>query len=162
MLAGPRLLNPMRVHSPRLAASSSYRRKPVSRRPGWIPCQARNDGREQETIPRGLPRGSSFARPTCRGPSSVGRICLSDCLYCVIRDTVYGGTGPARVRRPRANSANSRRSESSRAPEKQRGPFPLRMPRRGVDGRMIMSGNDSLVAPTGKEIRLTAYAACAG
>ncbi len=57
----------MRVHSPRLAASSSYRRMPVSRGPDWIPCQARNDGREQETIPRGLPRGSSFRaeRDTC-------------------------------------------------------------------------------------------------
>jgi len=50
-----------RVHSPRLAASSSYRRKPVSRKPDWIPCQARNDGPEQKTIPRGLPRGSSSA-----------------------------------------------------------------------------------------------------
>ena len=48
----------MGVHSPRLAVSSSYRRKPVSRRPDWIPCQARNDGREHKTIPRGLPRSS--------------------------------------------------------------------------------------------------------
>ncbi|MDE2059402.1 MAG: four helix bundle protein [candidate division NC10 bacterium] len=39
-------LNPLRVHSPRLAASSSYRRKPVSRGSDWIPCQARNDGPE--------------------------------------------------------------------------------------------------------------------
>ncbi len=35
---------PFRVDTPRLAASSSYRRKPVSRGPDWIPCQARNDG----------------------------------------------------------------------------------------------------------------------
>jgi len=47
------------VHSPRLAASSSYRRKPVSRNPDWIPCQARNDEPEEKTIPRGLPRGRS-------------------------------------------------------------------------------------------------------
>ena len=51
----------MRVHSPRLAASSSYRRKPVSRKPDWISCLARNDGPDQKTIPRGLPRGSSSA-----------------------------------------------------------------------------------------------------
>jgi len=30
-------LNPLGVHSPRLAASSSYRRKPVSMGPDWIP-----------------------------------------------------------------------------------------------------------------------------
>jgi len=52
----------VRVHSPRLAASSSYRRKPVSRKPDSIPCLARNDGPDQKTIPRGLPRGSSFRR----------------------------------------------------------------------------------------------------
>ena len=64
----PGSMNPLRVHSPRLSASSSYRRKPdrgpgqapVSRGLDWIPCQARNDGPEQETIPRGLLRGSSF------------------------------------------------------------------------------------------------------
>ena len=48
---------PLRVDTPRLAASSSYRRKPVSRGPDWIPYQARNDGPGQKTIPRGLPRG---------------------------------------------------------------------------------------------------------
>jgi hypothetical protein len=51
---------PLRVDTPRLAASSSYRRKPVSRGPDWIPCQARNDGPEQKTIPRSLLRGSSL------------------------------------------------------------------------------------------------------
>jgi len=52
----------LRVHSPRLAASSSYRRKPVSRKPDWIPCQARNDGPGQKTIPRSLLRGGSISR----------------------------------------------------------------------------------------------------
>ncbi|GEM_PF-2213024 len=51
----------LRVDTPRRAASSSYRRKPVSRGPDWIPCQARNDGPEQKTIPRDLLRGSSFS-----------------------------------------------------------------------------------------------------
>ena len=60
---GVPLVESTRVHSPRLAASSSYRRKPVSRKPDGIPCQARNDGPEQKTIPRGLPRGSSFTTP---------------------------------------------------------------------------------------------------
>ena len=59
---GVPLVESTRVHSPRLAASASYRRKPVSRKPDWIPCQARNDGPEQKTIPRGKPRGSSFGR----------------------------------------------------------------------------------------------------
>ena len=54
------IMNPLGVHSPQLAASSSYRRKPVSRGPDWIPCQARNDGPEQKTIPRSLLRSSSF------------------------------------------------------------------------------------------------------
>ena len=44
------------VHSPRLAAKSSYRRKPVSRKPEWIPpyqirgrlSLARNDGPMKE------------------------------------------------------------------------------------------------------------------
>jgi len=53
---------PFRVDTPRLAASTSYRRKPVSRGPDWIPCQARNDGPEQKTIPRGLPRGGFIIR----------------------------------------------------------------------------------------------------
>ena len=55
-----KVLNPLEVHSSRLAASSSYRRKPVSRGPDWIPCQARNDGPEWKTIPRSLLQGSSF------------------------------------------------------------------------------------------------------
>jgi hypothetical protein len=50
----------LRVHSPRLAANSSYRRKPVSRKPDWIPCQARNDGLGEKGIPRCLRRGRSF------------------------------------------------------------------------------------------------------
>ena len=45
-------LNSLRVHSPRLAANSSYRRKPVSRKADWIPCQARNDeARGEEDTP---------------------------------------------------------------------------------------------------------------
>gem|GEM_PF-5948500 len=64
-------LNRPRVHSPRLAASSSYRRKPVSRGPRLDSpvsstgqaCRARNDGPEQKTISRSLLRGSSFAPP---------------------------------------------------------------------------------------------------
>jgi len=40
------------VHSPRLAAKASYRRKPVSRKADWIPCQVRNDGvRGEEDTP---------------------------------------------------------------------------------------------------------------
>ena len=35
------VLNPLGVHSPRLAANSSYRRKPVSRGPDWIPPPVR-------------------------------------------------------------------------------------------------------------------------
>ena len=36
-------LNPFGLYSPPLAASSSFRRKPESRRPDWIPHQVRND-----------------------------------------------------------------------------------------------------------------------
>jgi hypothetical protein len=36
-------LNPFGVYSPPLAASSSFRRQPESRRPDWIPHQVRND-----------------------------------------------------------------------------------------------------------------------
>lgn len=50
----------IRVHSPRPAVSSSYRRTPVSRGSGWISCQARNDGLEREAISGNLLRGSSF------------------------------------------------------------------------------------------------------
>jgi hypothetical protein len=39
-----RMFNVSGEHSARLAANSSYRRKPVSRKSYWIPCQARNDG----------------------------------------------------------------------------------------------------------------------
>jgi len=45
------LLNPLGLYSPPLAANSSYRRKPVSRKPAWIPCQARNDGKEEGDTP---------------------------------------------------------------------------------------------------------------
>jgi hypothetical protein len=44
-------LESLGVHSPRLAANSSYRRKPVSRKPDWIPCQARNDGQGYRRYP---------------------------------------------------------------------------------------------------------------
>jgi len=37
------VLNPFGLYSPPLAASSSFRRKPESRRPDWIPHQVRND-----------------------------------------------------------------------------------------------------------------------
>jgi len=55
------------VHSPRLAANLSYRRTPdrgqgqapISRKQSWIPCQARNDGPGEKTIPGCLRRGSS-------------------------------------------------------------------------------------------------------
>ena len=51
--------------------------QPVSRKPNWIPCQARNDGPEQKTIPCGLPRvrhtGPGFHRgkipPISRKPN---------------------------------------------------------------------------------------------
>ena len=36
-------INPFGLYSPPLAASSSFRRKPESRRPDWIPHQVRND-----------------------------------------------------------------------------------------------------------------------
>jgi len=56
------------LYSPPLAANSSYRRKPVSRKPDWIPPyqirgrlrQARNGGPGEKTIPRCLRRGRSF------------------------------------------------------------------------------------------------------
>ena len=48
------------VHSPRLAANSSYRQKPVSRKPDWIPCQAWNDGPGEKTIPRCFRLGRSL------------------------------------------------------------------------------------------------------
>jgi hypothetical protein len=53
-------LNPFGLYSPPLAANLSYRRKPVSRKPDWIPCQARNDGPGEKTIPRCLRRGRSL------------------------------------------------------------------------------------------------------
>ncbi len=43
-------------NSPRLAAISSYRRKPVSRKSSRIPCQARNDGQGHKAIPHNLLR----------------------------------------------------------------------------------------------------------
>ena len=61
----------LRVDTPRLATSSSYRRKPVSRGSDWIPCQARNDGPEQKTIPRSLPRragGFLLENTACPAP----------------------------------------------------------------------------------------------
>lgn len=76
-------LNLLRVHSPRCAASASYRRTmdqspgqaPVSREPDWISCQApvcmrrrtgrRNDGSEQKTRPRSKLWGSSLRSERC-------------------------------------------------------------------------------------------------
>src|SRR5574337_1183468 len=63
------LLALLGFHSPRLVASSSYRRKPLSRWPDWIPCQApacacphadrRNDGPEQKRRSEGTRLDSS-------------------------------------------------------------------------------------------------------
>jgi len=56
------------LRSPRLAANLSYGRTPdcgqgqapISRKQSWIPCQARNDGPREKTIPGCLRRGSSL------------------------------------------------------------------------------------------------------
>ena len=50
------------MHSPRLAAKSSYRRKPVSRKADWIPCQVRNDGARGEEDTPLLAAGSFIER----------------------------------------------------------------------------------------------------
>ncbi len=42
-LTGAGISIPFGLYSPPLAASSSFRRKPESRRPDWIPHQVRND-----------------------------------------------------------------------------------------------------------------------
>jgi len=68
------------VHSPRLAANSSYRRKPVSRKPDWIPCQARNDGLGDKTIPRCLRRGRLLAGYNFHGVDKFRRQKVS--LFC--------------------------------------------------------------------------------
>jgi len=58
------------VHSPRLTANLSYRRTPVSRKQSWIPCQARNDGPGEKTIPGCLRRGSLLDACEKRGSVS--------------------------------------------------------------------------------------------
>jgi hypothetical protein len=62
-LFGLKLLGPIPGGLPRsrhTGPPEADKLQPVSRKPDWIPCQARNDGPGGKTIPRCLRRGRSF------------------------------------------------------------------------------------------------------
>jgi len=93
------------LYSPPPAANASYRRKPVSRKPDWIPpyrvrgrlSQARNDGPGEKAIPRSLLRGD-WGEEETKTLMAIRSFCLQNPLIQQYNCASFGAARLARTK----------------------------------------------------------------